>query len=112
VPALCAARLESTGPSLESSAHAAEDETAIVVDGLTATASPAIMAPTADGTAGGSFMGWLQVAHAASAPPDSSDVGQIIRWYRTYEGLTQDDVAIRLNTTQSRVSKLEKGTQA
>lgn len=57
-------------------------------------------------------MGWLQVAHAASAPPDGSDVGQIIRWYRTREGLTQQDVAARLNTTQSRLSKLEKGTQA
>ncbi len=57
-------------------------------------------------------MGWLQVAHAASAPPDGSDVGQIIRWYRTHEGLTQDDLAAELNTTQSRVSKLEKGTQA
>ncbi|MGH4009545.1 MAG: helix-turn-helix domain-containing protein [Pseudonocardiaceae bacterium] len=57
-------------------------------------------------------MGWLQVAHAASAPPDGSDVGQIIRWYRTHEGLTQQDVAARLNTTQSRLSKLEKGTQA
>ncbi|MGH3873753.1 MAG: helix-turn-helix domain-containing protein, partial [Pseudonocardiaceae bacterium] len=57
-------------------------------------------------------MGWLQVAHAASAPPDGSDVGQIICWYRTREGLTQQEVAVRLNTTQSRVSKLEKGTQA
>jgi transcriptional regulator with XRE-family HTH domain len=57
-------------------------------------------------------MGWLQVAHAASAPPDGSDVGQIIRWYRTHGGLTQQDVAARLNTTQSRLSKLEKGTQA
>jgi len=57
-------------------------------------------------------MSWLQVAHAASAPPDGSDVGQVIRWYRIYEGLTQEQAAIRLNTTQSRLSKLEKGTQA
>ena len=70
------------------------------------------MAGTAENTADGSCMGWLQVAHAASAPPGGSDVGQIIRWYRTYDGLTQEDVAVRLNTTQSRVSKLEKGTQA
>ncbi|MGH3692850.1 MAG: helix-turn-helix domain-containing protein [Pseudonocardiaceae bacterium] len=70
------------------------------------------MAETVGGTAEGGFMGWLQVAHAASAPPDGSDVGQIIRWYRTHEGLTQDDLAAELNTTQSRVSKLEKGTQA
>jgi transcriptional regulator with XRE-family HTH domain len=54
----------------------------------------------------------LQVAHAASAPPDGSDIGQIIRWYRIHEELTQQDVATRLNTTQSRLSKLEKGTQA
>jgi transcriptional regulator with XRE-family HTH domain len=67
---------------------------------------------TADDTADGDFMGWLQVAHAASAPPDGSDVGQIIRWYRTYAGLTQQDAAARLNTTQSRLSKLEKGSQA
>lgn len=57
-------------------------------------------------------MGWLQAAHSASAPPDGSDVGQIIRWYRTREGLTQQEAAARLNTTQSRLSKLEKGTQA
>ncbi|MGH3974386.1 MAG: helix-turn-helix domain-containing protein [Pseudonocardiaceae bacterium] len=70
------------------------------------------MAGTAEDIADGGFMGWLQVAHAASAPPDGSDVGQIIRWYRMYEGLTQQDVAARLSTTQSRLSKLEKGTQA
>ncbi|MBV8539850.1 MAG: helix-turn-helix transcriptional regulator [Pseudonocardiales bacterium] len=56
-------------------------------------------------------MGWLQVAHAVSAPPDGSDVGQIIRWYRAYEGLTQQEAAVHLKTTQSRLSKLEKGTQ-
>jgi hypothetical protein len=44
-------------------------------------------------------MGWLQVAPAVSAPPDGSDVGQIIRWYRNHEGLTQHDAAARLNTT-------------
>jgi len=57
-------------------------------------------------------MGWLQVAHCATAPPDGSDVGQIIRWYRRRLGLTQQDVAARLNTTQSRLSKLAKGSQA
>jgi transcriptional regulator with XRE-family HTH domain len=70
------------------------------------------MSGAAEDTADGSFMGWLQVAHAASAPPDGSDVGQIIRWYRMREGLTQQDAAVRLNTTQSRLSKLEKGAQA
>lgn len=58
------------------------------------------------------FMGWLQVSHDATAPPDGSDVGQILRWYRKHENLTQQDVAALLNTTQSRLSKLEKGTQA
>jgi transcriptional regulator with XRE-family HTH domain len=57
-------------------------------------------------------MGWLQVAHEAAAPPDGSDVGQILRWYRRHENLTQQDAAALLSTTQSRLSKLEKGTQA
>lgn len=58
-------------------------------------------------------MAWLQNAHGgASGPPDGSDVGQILRWYRKRENLTQQEVAILLNTTQSRLSKLEKGTQA
>ncbi len=58
-------------------------------------------------------MAWLQVAQeAAAGPPDGSDVGQILRWYRKRENLTQQDVAALLNTTQSRLSKLEKGTQA
>jgi transcriptional regulator with XRE-family HTH domain len=106
------ARLEPASPPVESSAHAAEDRTATAVDDLTVTASSTITMGTAEDTTDGSFMGWLKVAHAASAPPDGSDVGQIIRWYRVYEGLTQEQAAIRLNTTQSRLSKLEKGTQA
>jgi len=56
--------------------------------------------------------GWLQVSQAASAPPDGSDVGAVIRWYRMREGLTQQDAAVKLRTTQSRLSKLEKGSQA
>lgn len=63
-------------------------------------------------SADGDFMGWLQVTHEATAPPDGSDVGQILRWYRKHEKLTQHDAASRLNTTQSRLSKLEKGSQA
>jgi len=31
----------------------------------------------------------LQVSAAAAAPPDGSDVGEVIRWYRQREGLTQ-----------------------
>jgi transcriptional regulator with XRE-family HTH domain len=60
----------------------------------------------------GDFMGWLQVTHEATAPPDGSDIGEILRWYRKHEKLTQQDAASLLNTTQSRLSKLEKGTQA
>jgi DNA-binding transcriptional regulator YiaG len=96
--------VESPNPPFGNPAHAAEDETATALYDLTATASPAIIRGTAEHTADGSFMGWLQVAHATSAPPDGSDVGQIIRWYRSYEGLTQQDAAARLNTTQSRLS--------
>jgi transcriptional regulator with XRE-family HTH domain len=56
---------------------------------------------------------WLHVAETVvAAPPDGSDVGEIIRWYRMREGLTQQDAATLLNTTQSRLSKLEKGSQA
>jgi transcriptional regulator with XRE-family HTH domain len=104
--------LEPKSSPVDNPAHTAEDATATVVDDLTATVSSGIITGTAEDTGDGGFMGWLQVAHAASAPPDGSDVGQIIRWYRTYEGLTQQEAAARLNTTQSRLSKLEKGTQA
>jgi transcriptional regulator with XRE-family HTH domain len=56
---------------------------------------------------------WLHVAEVvAASPPDGSDVGEVIRWYRQREGLTQQDAAALLNTTQSRLSKLEKGSQA
>jgi hypothetical protein len=81
-------KLEPTTPPFEASTDTAEDATATAVDDLTATPSPAIMMGTAEDTADRGFMGWLQVAHAASAPPDGSDVGQIIRWYRMREGLT------------------------
>jgi transcriptional regulator with XRE-family HTH domain len=103
---------EPTSQPSDESAHPAEDTTETAADNQTATTSPTIIEGTADNSADGDFMSWLQVAHAASAPPDGSDVGQIIRWYRTYEGLTQQDAAARLHTTQSRLSKLEKGTQA
>lgn len=56
--------------------------------------------------------GWLHVTDTVAAPPDGSDVGEVIRWYRQHEGLTQQDAAVLLNTTQSRLSKLEKGNQA
>src|ERR687893_2856488 len=96
------ASLKPTSSPCEALADAVEDETARAVDDPTATASPTIMSGAAEDTADGSFMGWLQVTHAASTPQDGSDVGQIIRWYRMREGLTQQDAAVRLNTTQSR----------
>ncbi|MGH3833868.1 MAG: helix-turn-helix domain-containing protein, partial [Pseudonocardiaceae bacterium] len=105
-------KLGPTSPPVRGSAHAVEDGTARAVRDPTAPTSSATMAGTVEDTTGGSFMGWLQAAHTLSAPPDGSDVGQIIRWYREYEGLTQQEAAARLNTTQSRLSKLEKGTQA
>ncbi|MBV9010908.1 MAG: helix-turn-helix transcriptional regulator [Pseudonocardiales bacterium] len=97
-------------PPSADSARTAEAVTGTAVDDPTA--SSAIMAETAEDTAEGGFMGWLQVAHAATTPPDGSDVGQIIRWYRNYEGLTQKRAAVELKTTQSTLSKLENGTQA
>jgi len=102
--------LEPKSAPFDNPVQTTEDATAAVVDDLTAATSLEIITGAAEDTADGGFMGWLQVAHAAAAPPDGSDVGQIIRWYRTYEGLTQQDAAARLNTTQSRLSKLEKGT--
>jgi transcriptional regulator with XRE-family HTH domain len=85
--------------------------------GSSQTASPpsAILGQAAEAAraAETSIMAWLQVAQEAmSGPPDGSDVGEILRWYRRRENLTQQDVAALLNTTQSRLSKLEKGTQA
>jgi hypothetical protein len=33
---------------------------------------------------------WLYVADAAApAPPDGSDVGEVIRWYRQRDGMTE-----------------------
>ncbi|MEU3274505.1 helix-turn-helix transcriptional regulator [Saccharomonospora sp. NPDC006951] len=50
------------------------------------------------------------MAHAVDAPPDGSDAGEVIRWYRKHHNLTQQEAAQVLNTTQSRLSKLEKGS--
>jgi transcriptional regulator with XRE-family HTH domain len=102
-----------SGPNVTSAAATANEAAPRIPSRLTPTTSSAMMsAEEAAGTADGGFMGWLQVAHEATAPPDGSDVGQILRWYRKHENLTQQDVASLLNTTQSRLSKLEKGTQA
>ncbi len=103
---------DATKPLPDGSAPAVQDQTA-ATSNLTGTPSSAISSgEVADAAADGDFMGWLQVAHEATAPPDGSDVGQILRWYRKHEKLTQQEFADVLNTTQSRLSKLEKGTQA
>jgi len=102
---------EATNPIPDDSSPAAADET-VATSSLRYTPSSATMTGEVADAADGDFMGWLQVAHEATAPPDGSDVGQILRWYRKHERLTQQDVASLLNTTQSRLSKLEKGTQA
>ncbi|MGH3481272.1 MAG: helix-turn-helix domain-containing protein, partial [Nocardioidaceae bacterium] len=98
-------------PLPDSPASAPEDETA-TPDGLTATPSSAIMPGEVAGVANGDYMGWLQVAHEATAPPDGSDLGQLLRWYRQREKMTQQKAAVWFNTTQSRLSKLENGTQS
>ncbi|MFF4595304.1 helix-turn-helix domain-containing protein [Amycolatopsis sp. NPDC001319] len=53
--------------------------------------------------------GWLHVAQSVAAPPDGSNAGEVIRWYRQQHNLTQQDAADLLSTTQSWVSKIEKG---
>ncbi|MGH3622560.1 MAG: helix-turn-helix domain-containing protein [Sciscionella sp.] len=52
---------------------------------------------------------WLHVAETAAAPPDGTDVGEVIRWYRKHHGLTQNKAARLLTTTQPRLSKMENG---
>ncbi|TCP56990.1 Xre family transcriptional regulator [Tamaricihabitans halophyticus] len=53
----------------------------------------------------------MQVASSAAAPPDGSDAGEVIRWYRNKQGLTQHAAAALLSTNQSTLSKVEKGRQ-
>lgn len=55
---------------------------------------------------------WLHVAQSVAAPPEGSDVGEVIRWYRVQQDLTQQAAAVVLNTTQSRLSKVETGSVA
>lgn len=100
---------------LASSADAASDAASLPGSSPTATPNHDILAEEAGEAraAETDLMAWLQVAQEATAgPPDGSNVGQILRWYRKRESLTQQDVAALLNTTQSRLSKLEKGSQA
>ena len=53
---------------------------------------------------------WLQVAQPVTGPPDGCDVGEVIRWYRQRGGMTQQEAAVVLRTTQSRLSKIETGS--
>lgn len=98
-------------PSTTTDSTAGNDSTTPDTASVATLPSPVASTEQARTTHDRSVMGWLQVAHDATAPPDGSDVGQILRWYRKHENLTQHDVAALLNTTQSRLSKLEKGTQ-
>jgi transcriptional regulator with XRE-family HTH domain len=54
----------------------------------------------------------LQVAQPVIGPPDGSAAGEVIRWYRHRAGMTQQDAAVVLSTTQSRLSKIETGSLA
>lgn len=54
---------------------------------------------------------WLRTSGEMSAPPDASDLGAILRAYRTARGLTQGQLADRLLTTQSNLSRIESGRQ-
>lgn len=53
---------------------------------------------------------WLHVPGTVAAPPDDSDAGEVIRWYRKRRSWTQEETAGILATTQSRLSKIEKGS--
>lgn len=53
---------------------------------------------------------WLHVTPAVPAPPDGSNVGEVIRWHRKRRNLTQQEAAALLSTTQSSLSKLENDT--
>lgn len=52
------------------------------------------------------------MAQSVAAPRDGADTGEVIRWYRTRRNLTQQAAAVLLNTTQSRLSKVETGSLA
>jgi hypothetical protein len=53
---------------------------------------------------------WLHAPQPVAGPPDGSDAGAVIRWYRVHRDLPQQAAAALLNTTQSRLSKLETGS--
>lgn len=54
---------------------------------------------------------WLRTAGEMSAPPDSSNLGAILRAYRSANSLTQGQLAELLLTTQSNLSRIESGRQ-
>lgn len=51
---------------------------------------------------------WLSTTEPI-APPDGSDLGQILRVYREVHDLTQAELALRLHITQPQLSKIESG---
>lgn len=52
---------------------------------------------------------WLHPAAVPNNPPHDSTVGEVLRWWRRREGLSQQQAAARLATTQSRLSRIETG---
>lgn len=52
---------------------------------------------------------WLHPAAVPNSPPRDSTVGEVLRWWRYREGLSQQQAAMRLATIQSRLSRIETG---
>ncbi|WP_433784666.1 helix-turn-helix domain-containing protein [Actinomycetospora sp. CA-101289] len=67
--------------------------------------------PTISPGAGSDFLDWLRISRTVSAPPDGSDLGEILKWHRKRQDLTQKEAAEFLNTHQSTLSRIENGTQ-
>lgn len=55
---------------------------------------------------------WLYVGRSAVSPPDGSNVGDLLRAYRSAHNLTQGDLAALLGFDQSFVSMVERGKRA
>ncbi|MPZ65684.1 MAG: helix-turn-helix domain-containing protein [Pseudonocardiaceae bacterium] len=52
---------------------------------------------------------WLHPSAVPSGPPGDSTVGEVLRWWRYRAGISQQQAAQRLATTQSRLSRIETG---
>lgn len=55
---------------------------------------------------------WLYVEKAADAPPDGSNVGQLMRAYRDARHMTQQELANLINLDASYISMIENGKRA